>query len=351
MIALIMAGGIGSRFWPLSREAKPKQYLQIASERTMIQMTVDRLLEKIPMTDIYIVTGESQVKLVAENLPNLPEENIIVEPFGMNTAPCIALSAEYLSQKYAKDEVMTVLAADHLIKDTAEFHRTLDIAENAAKDDNLVTFGIKPDYPATGYGYVEAGDECGSELFYVKQFKEKPNFETAESFIDAGNFYWNSGMFAWKLDTILDAYQTYLPKVSTLLKGISDKWKTDGRKANIDDEFGQMPKLPVDIGIMEQAEKRVVIPVDYGWSDVGGWKALYDISAKDANGNILKCENTNIDSTNNLVISDKHIALIGVDNLIVIETEDAILISRKDRSEEVKNIINDLKDNDKTELL
>jgi mannose-1-phosphate guanylyltransferase len=346
MIALIMAGGIGTRFWPLSRESKPKQYLKIASERTMIQMTVDRLLGKIAIEDIYIVTGKSQVKLVAENLSELPEENIIVEPFGMNTAPCIALSAEFLSQKYAADEVMIVLAADHLIKDTAEFHRTLNVAENAAKDDNLVTFGIKPDYPATGYGYVEAGEKINDELFYVKQFKEKPNLETAETFVKAGNFYWNSGMFAWKLKTILEAYQTYLPKASALLIKISEKWKIAGYKANIDDEFVQMPKLPVDIGIMEQADKRVVIPVDYGWSDVGGWKALYDISEKDENGNILKCENTNIDGTNNLVISNKHIALIGVDDLIVVETEDAILISRKDRSEEVKNVINALKDSE-----
>jgi mannose-1-phosphate guanylyltransferase len=350
MIALIMAGGIGTRFWPLSRESKPKQYLKIASDRTMIQMTVDRLLKKIAIENIYIVTGKSQVKLVAENLPELPEENIIVEPFGMNTAPCIALSAEFLSRKYAEDEIMIVLAADHLIKDTLEFHRTLDVAEIAAKEDNLVTFGIKPDYPATGYGYVEAGEKINDELFYVKQFKEKPNLETAETFIKAGNFYWNSGMFAWKLETILETYQTYLPKASALLQKISDKWETEDYKANIDDEFRQMPKLPVDIGIMEQAEKRVVIPVDYGWSDVGGWKALYDISEKDENGNILKCENTNIDGTNNLVISNKHIALIGVDDLIVVETEDAILISRKDRSEEVKNVINELKDS-KTELL
>ena len=339
MIALIMAGGVGTRFWPLSRESKPKQYLKIISDNTMIRMTVERLQKKIPIKNIYIVTGKSQTKLVMKSLPDLPEENIIVEPFGMNTAPCIALSAEYLSQKYPQDEVMTVFAADHLINDSNEFLRTLKIAEEAAKENNLVTFGIKPTYPATGYGYVEAGEKIAEEMFYVKQFKEKPDAKTAKSFIESGNFYWNSGMFAWKLETIISAYNNYLPKVNELLKKIAVKWSKYGKTADINEEFAQMPKIPVDIGIMEHAEKRVIIPVDYGWSDVGGWKALYEISDKDENGNILKCENTNLDSKNNLIISDKHIALIGVDDLIVVETEDAILISKKDRSEEVKILL------------
>ena len=346
-----MAGGVGTRFWPLSRESKPKQYLKIFSDKTMIQMTVERLNKKIPIKDIYVVTGNSQVDLIKYNLPELPEENIIEEPFGMNTAPCIALSAEYLSHRYPSDEVMTVFAADHLIKDTKEFLRTLDIAESAAKKNNLVTFGIKPEYPSTGYGYVEAGEKIEDEMFNVKQFKEKPDYKMAKSFIEAGNFYWNSGMFAWKLDTILSAFKTYLPKISNLLTIISQKRKADGINVDIKEEYAQMPKLPIDIGIMEQAEKRIVIPVDYGWSDVGGWRAVYDISGKDDNGNIFKCEEINIDSKKNLIISNKFIALIGVEDLIVVETDDAILISKKDRSEEVKKVIDELRKKGKTEYL
>ena len=278
MIALIMAGGIGSRFWPLSRESNPKQFLKIVSEKSMIQMTVERLLPEIKIEDIFIVTSASQTKLVKEHLPALPEENIIIEPFGMNTAPCIALSTVYLSRKYDSEEKMIVLAADHLIENTTEFLRSLKIAATAAEEDYLVTFGIKPNYPATGYGYIEAGRKISDEMFYVKQFKEKPDLKTAEEFLKAGNFYWNSGMFAWKLKTILSAYKNYLPQVFELLEKISRKWEDFGLKADISQEYALMPKLPVDIGIMEKAEKRIVIPVDYGWKDVGSWKALYDIS-------------------------------------------------------------------------
>jgi len=269
MIALIMAGGIGSRFWPLSRESNPKQFLKIVSEKSMIQMTVERLLPEIKIEDIFIVTSASQTKLVKEHLPALPEENIIIEPFGMNTAPCIALSTVYLSRKYDSEEKMIVLAADHLIENTTEFLRSLKIAATAAEEDYLVTFGIKPNYPATGYGYIEAGRKISDEMFYVKQFKEKPDLKTAEEFLKAGNFYWNSGMFAWKLKTILSAYKNYLPQVFELLEKISRKWEDFGLKADISQEYALMPKLPVDIGIMEKAEKRIVIPVDYGWNDVG----------------------------------------------------------------------------------
>ncbi|OQX71936.1 MAG: mannose-1-phosphate guanylyltransferase [Candidatus Cloacimonas sp. 4484_275] len=344
MIALIMAGGIGSRFWPLSRESNPKQFLKIVSEKSMIQMTVERLLPKIRIDDIYIVTSASQTKLVKKHLPDLPEENIIIEPFGMNTAPCIALSAEYLARKYDSSEKMIVLAADHLIKNTREFLRTLEIAVEAAEKDFLVTFGIKPNYPATGYGYIEAGRKIADEMFVVKQFKEKPDLKTAERFLQAGNFFWNSGMFAWKLETILKAYHNYLPEVSGLLEQISRKWKKIGIQADISEEYARMPKLPVDIGIMEKAEKRIVIPVDYGWSDVGSWKALYDISAKDKNENVLKAENIVLESNGNYVNSRKLVTLIGVENLVVVETDDAILISARDKSEDVKKVVNILKE-------
>ncbi|MCK5050411.1 MAG: mannose-1-phosphate guanylyltransferase [Candidatus Cloacimonetes bacterium] len=351
MIALIMAGGIGTRFWPLSRKTNPKQFLNIISEDSMLQMTVKRLHTKIKIEDIYIVTAGSQADLTSKHLPCLPQENIIIEPFGMNTAPCIALSAQYLARKHNKNEKMIVLPADHLIALNDDFVASLEIGAAAADKDNLVTFGIKPNYPATGYGYIEAGDKIDDQKFSVVQFKEKPDLETAEQFLNSGNFFWNSGMFMWKIETILDAYKEYLPKVAQILKKIDARWDEDGLSADISSEYALMPKIPVDIGIMEQAEKRIVIPVDYGWSDVGSWKALYDISDKDENNNVINCEYEAIDSNNNYINSKKFVALIGIDDLVVVESEDALLITKKDRSEDVKNIVEKLKKDGKEELL
>lgn len=350
MIAVIMAGGIGTRFWPLSRIKKPKQYLKIVSEKSMIRMTVDRLLNKISIKDIYVVTSLAQVELVIREIPELSEKNIILEPFGRNTAPCIALSALYLSRLYKSDELMFVLPADHLIENEDKFIEYLERAVVAAEDKNLVTFGIEPDYPATGYGYIEASEEEKYyKMFNVKQFKEKPNYETAKKFIDAGNFFWNSGMFLWRIDVILGNFKNLLPKVSQLLEKISNKWENE--IVDISAEYEQMPKIPIDIGIMEQAEKRIVVPVKFGWSDVGGWKALYDISEKDENQNVIPVNCTEINSKNCLVISDKKVSLIDIDDLIIVDTKDALLISRKNSSEKVKTIVDLLKKNNEKRYL
>ncbi len=343
MIALIMAGGVGTRFWPLSREKRPKQFLNILSDRSMIQMTVDRLLNRIKLEDIYIVTAASQVELTRESLPKLPPENVIIEPFGMNTAPCIALSCLYLLKKYEKNETMLVLPADHLIQKEEVFLEVVETANDYALQDYLVTFGIVPQYPATGYGYIEAGKKLEEPAFEVIRFKEKPDFVTAEAFLKAGNFFWNSGMFLWKLSTILKAFEKHLPKVIAVLAEVSLKWDEDGKEADISKEYAAMPRIPIDIGIMEKAEKRTVLKVELGWSDVGGWKSLYDVSGKDSDGNVLNSENVTIDSRNNFVHAKKEVALIGVEDLVIIDTEDALLVATKERSEEVKEIVNRLK--------
>ncbi len=344
MIALIMAGGSGTRFWPLSRRSHPKQYLNITSDRSMIQMTADRLLEKIPIEKIYVVTSADQAPIVQEHLPDMPAGNIIIEPFGRNTAPCIALSAQYLKNFCDADEEMFVLPADHVITQVDEFNRYLSYASEFTAKESHVTFGIKPTYPATGYGYIEASENLNEHAMKVSQFKEKPDLATAEGFIEQGNYFWNSGMFVWKISTILDSFKNYLPKVSELLDEIQKLWDKDGYSAEISSFYDSMPKIPIDIGIMEQVDNRVVIPVDYDWSDVGGWKALYEISDKDDNLNVLKCDATVIDSKSNYVKSTKHVALIGVQNLVVVETPDAILISDIDKSEEVKAVVNTLKE-------
>jgi len=246
---------------------------------------------------------------------------------------------------------MIVLPADHLIALKDDFLASLEVGKESADLDNLVTFGIKPNYPATGYGYIEAGEKTDDKRFVVKQFKEKPDLETAQQFLASGTFFWNSGMFMWKIETILKAYHDYLPKVSSILDEINSKWDAEGLRVDFSEEYAKMPKLPVDIGIMEQAEKRVVIPVDYGWSDVGSWKALYDVSEKDENGNVLKSENEIIDSRNNYINTNKFVSLIGVENLVLVESYDSILITHKDRSEDVKKIVDKLKKDNKKDLL
>lgn len=351
MVALIMAGGAGTRFWPASRASQPKQFLQIAGKRSMLQLTVDRLLPLIPISNIYIVTAASQVPLAQQHLPALSPENIIIEPFGMNTAPCIALSVEYLKQRSSPDTTMIVLPADHVIRDTAAFHKALQKADAAAQKQSLITFGIVPDYPATGYGYIEAGAALEEGLHAVTRFKEKPDRASAESFLKQGNFFWNSGMFCWSIAAIEAAFNAHLPEVSKLCGQVSERWIQDGNSADISDIYQKMPRLPIDIGIMEKAESRFVIPVDLGWSDVGSWKALADISPADENGNYSAHEYLALNAKGNFIHSKKFTALIGVHNLCVVETEDAILVCPKELSEEVKKVVDHLKDGKREELL
>jgi mannose-1-phosphate guanylyltransferase len=339
--AVIMAGGAGKRFWPLSRQSKPKQFLSITSEMSMIQMTVDRLLGEIKIEDIFVVTAQSQCHLVEEHLPDLPKENIIAEPEGMNTAPAVALSALFLARKYKPEDKMFILAADHVICNVEKFVESFLPAEMASDDGNLVTFGIKPAYPATGYGYIEGGNKVENG-FIVNNFKEKPDIETAEYFLKSGNYYWDSGMFMWKIGTILEAFHKYLPKIDNLLSEISNKWDEYGITADISDIYSKMPRIPIDVGIMEQAEKRIVIPVDYGWSDIGGWKALHEISDKDENGNAVKAECEILDSSNCYVYSDKFVALIGVEGLVIVDTPDVLMVTEKESSERVKEIVTSL---------
>lgn len=339
MIAVIMAGGSGTRFWPQSRIAKPKQFLDVVGDKSMIRLTMERLLQDLPTEKIFVVTAESQVKLVKKDLPELPAKNIIIEPFGMNTAPCIALSYAYIKRFASLTETMVVLPADHLITKVDAFLENIIKSEESARASNLVTFGIIPTYPATGYGYIQAGKKVNDFSYEVAQFKEKPNYETAQNFLKEGNFFWNSGMFAWTIGVIEETYRKHLPEVVEVLDLIEQRWNDSGENADISDLYAQMPRIPVDVGIMEKAEKRVVIPVDLGWSDVGSWRALADISETDENGNTILSDSYVIDSKQNYIRSKKFVALIGVEDMVLIETDDAILLAKKERSEEVKKVV------------
>ncbi|MDY6915881.1 MAG: mannose-1-phosphate guanylyltransferase [Candidatus Cloacimonadota bacterium] len=351
MIALIMAGGVGSRFWPLSRKSNPKQFLNILSDKAMINMTIDRLDGLVPLEKTFIVTAESQVNLIEKHLPDLPKNKIIIEPFGMNTAPCIALSSFYLKDIVSEDEVMVVLPADHLIKEEKKFKKSLQFGKKAAQQGKLVTFGIKPTYPATGYGYIQAGGWLNDHTKSIQKFTEKPNLSQANEFLVSANYYWNSGMFMWSMKTILDSYKKLQPQIYQTMQKIEEKWQQEGKETDISQLYKKIPKIPVDIGIMEKVKEAVVIPVDYGWSDVGSWNAVYEISGKDENENVIKTENEVINSRQNYVNSKKMVALIGVENLVVVETEDALLIADKNNTEKVKQIVENLKKKGKTELL
>ncbi len=317
----------------------------------MIQLTVDRLLPIMDIRDIYIVTAANQCDLVREHLPQLPSDNIIIEPFGMNTAPCIALSIAYLKRRYPAETSLIVLPADHVITDHQAFYRGLELAEIPAASGHLVTFGIIPDYPATGYGYIEAGEPFEEGIYNVTQFKEKPDFATAVAFMKSGNFYWNSGMFYWKLQTIWNAFCDHIPAVIDILMQIDAQWQKHGTGVSIDELYAGMPKTPIDIGIMEKAPQRAVIPVNIGWSDVGSWKALSELSTVDGEGNSFSKSGLCIATKDCYVNTTKFTALIGVQNLCVIETEDAILITEKDKAEDVKKVVEHLTQNGIDELL
>ena len=342
--AVIMAGGAGTRFWPASRRELPKQFLPILGSKSMISLTMERLLSQIETHNIYVVTAADQVPLVIQHLPQLPPQNIIIEPFGMNTAPCLALSLAVLEQKLTDEDRMLVLPADHFIRDTEAFLESLELAHTIAAQNKLVTFGIIPDHPATGYGYIEAGDEFQPGAREVLRFKEKPDRETATGFIKQGNFYWNSGMFCWTLKTLRNAFQAHLPlalEVAQELVAAIAKGADDALVATI---YAKMPRTPIDIGIMEKSQNRAVIPVDYGWSDVGSWQALSELSPSDAAGNTFTAQGIGIESQNNYIHSNKFTALIGVNDLCIIETEHAILVCPKNRSEEVKKVVDSIDD-------
>lgn len=344
MIAVIMAGGAGTRFWPLSREIKPKQYLQLFSDKTMLQKTVERLYPIIGPERIYIVSTLSQRNIIRENVPQIPEENLIAEPFGRNTAPCVALSAAYLLKKYPASEAMFVLPSDHVIIEKDKFKKSINTAQKAAGEGYLVTFGIKPDYPATGYGYIESGEAVNGKVYRISNFKEKPDYKTAKSFLKAGNYYWNSGMFMWTLDAIISSFNKYAPEILQPINRIVNLSGSDNQQ-EINSIYSAVPKQPVDIAIMEKSDKGVVIPVDYHWSDVGSWRAVSELQEKDDHNNTLPEKSIVIQSGDNYVYSKKMVALIDVNDLIVVETDDSLLIADKGSAEKVKDVVEKIKKN------
>ncbi len=347
---VIMAGGVGSRFWPRSRKTQPKQLLSIFSENSMIKETFNRVSNFVSAENIYVITNKLQAGLIAEQLEQIPPENIIAEPVGKNTAPCIAVTAKIIGNK-SKDAVLITLPADHLIKDEDEFERLVNKGcEYAYKQKGLVTFGITPTRPETGYGYINFEKSTGGdEVYKVKGFVEKPDLNTANKYLESGDYLWNSGMFIWRSDVILEEMSKNLPNVHKL----SDEIKPNSDLENVLHKiYPKFESISIDYGIMEKSNNVFVIEGDFGWSDVGSWESVYELSDKDDDGNTKKGDILSIDTKDSYLFSDnKFAAVIGLDNVIVINLDDSLLVCSRDKAQQVKKIVEFLEDQERNELI
>jgi len=347
LYAVIMAGGSGTRFWPASRSTRPKQFLRIAGERSMIAETAARLEGLIPLDRTLVVAGASQIELVREALPELPQENLLVEPVGRNTLPCVALAA-FEVRRRSPGAVQVVLPADHVIEPHSAFRESLEHAVAlAAEDKGLVTFGVRPTFAATGYGYIETGQEHGAHgAMSVRRFIEKPEETVAQEFLASGRFLWNSGIFVWSTSAICAELAEHAPEVTEALASAS--------AADLANVYPGLPAESVDVGIMEKAARVHVFPIDYRWSDVGSWAALPDVHPQDEDGNTITGGGGFVseDASDCVVYGDpdKFTALIGVHDLIVVHSGNATLVCPKDRAQDVKHIVEQLKRVDPSRL-
>jgi len=389
--AVILAGGSGSRLWPLSRRQLPKQFLALDGDASLLQTTIERLSPVIDADSVLIVTQESHAK--GEAYHALLPYQTLFEPIGRNTAPAIALAAAYLMAE-GGDPVMVVLPADHIIKDEAQFRTHLNIAIQAAEGGKLITFGIQPTRPDTGFGYIkikglgteESGlgtegrglsgktasgftqssvlstQSCISQpsvlepqscIYAVEHFTEKPDYSTAERFLKEGNYYWNSGMFVWRASVILAEIERYLPAVHQIVQTIISESRSAGTfQQAVEKHFAAMPSISIDYGVLEKSDRVSLIPCDIGWNDVGSWQAVHEISAKDENGNALQGNVIAVDCKNSLIRAEKRlVAAIGVEDLCVIETADAVLISKSDQTQQVREVVDALHERGATEHL
>lgn len=354
--AVIMAGGSGTRFWPLSRKRTPKQFLPIVSARTMIEETARRILPLIPHRKIYTVAGNAQTRTIHSLLPKIPRANLLVEPRGKNTAPSLILATAWIYLKNP-DAVVIVLPSDHLITDNPSFLKSLEAAAAAAAcEDALITFGIPATFPSTGYGYIhyqklKARRYSGRDFFHVEAFKEKPSYEQAIEFLREGSYFWNSGMFIWKAGVFARKIERFAPDFYPYWLRILEGLKKNSR-AKVASVFREIPALSIDYALMEKAKGVLVCEGNFGWSDVGAWSSLDKIWEKDDSGNAFKGNSVVLDSHGVICYNpDKLTALIGIEDAIVVNTKDVLLVCRKDSDQRVKEILDMLSKKGKTECL
>jgi mannose-1-phosphate guanylyltransferase len=347
MYIVIIAGGMGERFWPKSVSRKPKQFQKIVSKRSMIQETFRRIYPDVSARNIFVVASEVFSPLILEQLPELSEKNLIIEPARKNTAPAIGLAATYLLKK-DPEATMIVLTADHVIGPRSEFMKTLQVAARVADKGFLVTFGITPDRPAVEYGYIEVGgkldENYGLEVFCVESFREKPSYDRARDFVKAGNYLWNSGLFAFKVKAILDAMKVHMPSVygglMNIYSAIDGQNEADIKRS----EFARFEGESIDYGVMEKANNIACVKPQFSWDDVGSWNALFRHRQKDGQGNVVEGNVVMVDSSNNIALGDSQslISLVGIHDIIVVKQEDRILICNTSQDQEVKDVLRSL---------
>ena len=346
---VIMAGGIGSRFWPLSRTSKPKQFLDIlGTGNTLLQQTFIRMSRICPSENITIVTSQIYRDIVLEQLPEISDEQVILEPMRRNTAPCISFANYKIKQKNP-NAIVIVAPSDHLILNEDKFVETINNAIGfATKNDALLTLGIKPNRPETGYGYIQVGtpaDKLNPSLKKVKTFTEKPDLELAKVFVESGEFYWNSGLFIWSLKAIFNAFEKHLPEVDTLFKDISSQFGTDNERSSVERAYSECRNVSIDYGIMEKAENVYVICSEFGWSDLGTWGSLYAHSNKDSMQNTINGKNVMLYDSKNTIVNvppNKLVILQGLDDFIVVESDDILLVCRKKDEQDIKKFVSDV---------
>jgi mannose-1-phosphate guanylyltransferase len=347
--AIIMAGGSGTRFWPKSRRDRPKQLLQLFGDATMLQQTVRRIEPLVPNERILIVTGADQAQATRAQLPDLPPEHIVAEPCPRDTAPCVGLAAWHV-RKTDPDGTMIVMAADHVIEPAVSFRASVRAAVSVIEDDpsTLITFGIKPTRAETGYGYIERGEPLGEPggipVHRVLQFREKPDAATAESFLAAGNFVWNSGIFLWKAATILEELHRHRPELAAALARVGDALGTPAASATIAREYPLMGKVPIDKAVMEKAANVRVLEVHYDWNDVGDWRSLAGLLPQDGKDNATQGDVIASETTGSIIISDDGglIAALGLDNIVIVQSGKATLVARRDQMDKLKGLVESL---------
>lgn len=343
--ALILAGGSGERFWPLSRRTKPKQLLSLFSDKTLLEDTVDRLEGLVEPANILILTNKDQEAAIRELLPNFPAENIVAEPAKRDTAAAIALGVGWVSMR-DRSATMIVLPADHLIRDKAGFHKTLRTAAAAAEQSGeLVTIGIKPTWACPGFGYIEQGKSVSlrdggdfAGIHDVVRFREKPDAALAESFFKQGNFRWNAGMFIWTIPSILCAFHRHTPELARFVEQL---YESRDLPRALNEQFSGLPKISIDYAVMEKADRVLMVESTFDWDDVGSWSAAAKYWKADSHGNIGNAEITALDSSKNIIYTNQktHIALMGVKNLIIVQTGDSILVADRREAEKIKSLV------------
>lgn len=346
--AVLLAGGTGTRLWPVSRERYPKQLVKFIGNDSLVQCTLKRLTPTMDKEHVRIVCGREHYHEIRRHMEDIgfpAEGKVICEPCGRNTAPAILLAVLQIL-KTEKDALLGIFAADHVIKDNDDFHKKLGIALRLAEAGYLVTFGIKPNYPETGYGYIEGADRISENALTIKRFVEKPDKKTAEGYVSAGNFFWNSGMFAFRASVILEEFKKLTPELYKQMTGII---QADGTVAL--EDYDPLPDISIDYAIMEKTEKGVVVPADFGWSDIGSWKSLYDFLLKDEDGNVLDGDIIAENTENCFILGNERlIATNHLQNLVVVETPDSVFVSDMDKSRDVKKIVTTLKERGRKEF-